>query len=84
MGSVSHMIQTLKSNAALRGKKKSLKDISKDYKTKEGSYPTFDRKAQQAAARRDSIIFFIAMFIVSICALVAVWYVLGINISLLN
>jgi len=77
MGFQVHAIKTLKDNANLRGKKKSFKEISKNYKTEDANYLTFDRKAQQAAAKRDSIVFFIAMFIVSICSLAAVWYVLG-------
>lgn len=72
-----HAIQSQKANADLRGKRKNLRDISKDYKTEEmANHAVFDRKVHQAYLRKEATAFYVVTLVVFGLSLAAVMYIL--------
>lgn len=67
----------MKANYKLRSKRRSFKDISNDYKSKEMvNRPIFDKESQKEFARKDAIAFYISAFIIFSLSLALVMYFL--------
>ena len=74
-GFAMHAAQSMKANSKLRNKRRSFKDISDDYKTKEMSnHVVFDRKVKEEYLHKEAITFSIVAFIISILSFVAMNY----------